>query len=53
MNEFSSWTNMIAVNAAIRASKLSGVEGDPFQVLAKEIQHMSSMSKQKLSEMDE
>ena len=51
MDDFSSKTNMVAINASIRASKLSTSEGAAFQILAREIQSMSSASKDKLEEI--
>ena len=52
INDFSKQTNMVAINASIYASRLSNSEGAPFQVLAKEIQSMSSRSIDKLEELD-
>ncbi|UXP33292.1 methyl-accepting chemotaxis protein [Reichenbachiella agarivorans] len=49
---FSRQTNMVAINAAIHAGKLSQKEGAPFQVLAREIQNMSDRSMTKLEELD-
>jgi len=48
INDFSKQTNMVAINAAIYASRLSNSEGAPFQVLAREIQNMSTQSMDKL-----
>lgn len=52
INDFSKQTNMVAINAAIYASRLSNSEGAPFQVLAKKIQDMSAQSIDKLGELD-
>jgi methyl-accepting chemotaxis protein len=52
INDFSKRTNMVAINAAIHASKLDIHQGAPFQVLVKEIQTMSSQSIDKLGELD-
>ena len=52
INEFSKRTNMVAINAAIQASKLDNLQGAPFRVLADEIQAMSTQSIDKLGELD-
>lgn len=53
INNFSKQTNMVAINAAIYASRLNNSQGAPFLVLAKEIQNMSSQSIDKLEELDQ
>ncbi|WP_109829889.1 methyl-accepting chemotaxis protein [Reichenbachiella versicolor] len=53
MDSFSSRSNMVAINASIRASKLTNSEGAAFKVLAREIQEMSTQSKDKLEEINE
>ncbi|MCV9388172.1 methyl-accepting chemotaxis protein [Reichenbachiella ulvae] len=53
MSDFSKQTNMVAINASIHAGRLSPREGAPFQVLAREIQEMSSRSMDKLAELDQ
>lgn len=52
INDFSRRTNIVAINAAIHASKLESHQGAPFNVLVREIQTMSTQSIDKLSELD-
>ncbi|PIB36874.1 hypothetical protein BFP72_16430 [Reichenbachiella sp. 5M10] len=52
MSDFSRQTNMVAINAAIHAGKLTGREAAPFMVLSREIQNMSARSMDKLEELD-
>ncbi len=51
MTDFSSRTNIVAINAAIHASKLHNGQGAPFQILVQEIQRMSAQSNEKLDEI--
>ncbi|UXX78058.1 hypothetical protein N7E81_11885 [Reichenbachiella carrageenanivorans] len=52
INDFSKRTNIVAINAAIHASKLNSSQGAPFRVLVSEIQNMSAQSIDKLGELN-
>ncbi len=53
MSDFSVRSNMVAINASISASKLNGGQGAAIHYLAGQIQEMSTLSKEKINELNQ